>query len=225
MMKPVDIMRQCEGLLAVWLGVPPEHEEEFNAWYKYEHMAELIGLEGFISARRYRADWLQPPYLALYETVDAAAQTSPAFEKMLANPTPWSARMRGYYGDNRIRNNYARIALAARDGHPYGTLLLMVQSNAAPGKHQAVEDWFKANAPQRASGARSPARANIWSTMSSSPRKPCAHVNGPGISPSGAAMSPSTSPIPSGRGTPRWGCSSRAEGGSGWRPLPDDDDD
>jgi hypothetical protein len=147
MMKPADIMRQCEGLFAVWLGVPPEHEEEFNAWYKYEHMAELIDLEGFISARRYRADWLQPPYLALYETVDAAAQTSPAFEKMLANPTPWSARMRTRYGDNRIRNNYARVALAARDGHPYGAILLMVQSNAAPGKHQAVEDWFKANAP------------------------------------------------------------------------------
>ena len=180
MMKPADIMRQCEGLLAVWLGVPAEHEEEFNAWYKFEHMAELISLDGFISARRYKADTLFPPYLALYETLDATAEPSPAFVKMIANPTPWSARMRTYYEDNRIRNNYARVALAARDGHPYGATLLLVQSNAVPGKHQAVEDWFKANAEAALAAPGVTAarfwravsgRASIWSIMSSKARE------------------------------------------------------
>jgi hypothetical protein len=165
MMKPADIMRQCEGLLAVWLGVAPAHEEEFNAWYKFEHMAELIGLDGFISARRYKADTLFPPYLALYETIDATAAASPAFAKMLANPTPWSARMRTYYGENRIRNTYTRIAFAARDGHPYGATLLLVQSNAVPGGQKAVEDWFKANA-EAALAAPGVTAARVWRAVS-----------------------------------------------------------
>jgi hypothetical protein len=36
------------GLLAVWLHVPPEREDEFNAWYNTEHIAQITSIPGFI---------------------------------------------------------------------------------------------------------------------------------------------------------------------------------
>ena len=83
MLKPEDIMRGCEGLVAVWLSVEPRHEEEFNAWYRFEHLDDMIGLEGFYSGRRYASDWLYPKYLALYETDNEKAETGPAFTHMI----------------------------------------------------------------------------------------------------------------------------------------------
>ena len=145
-MKPEDIMRKCAGLVAVWLSVNPEHEDEFNAWYRFEHLDDMIGLEGFYSGRRYVSEWLYPKYLALYEAQDETAEPGPAFTRMINNPTPWSTRMRTYYGQDRRRDNYKRIALAMREGNPYGSTLLMLHGSAAPGKAAAVEAWFGANA-------------------------------------------------------------------------------
>jgi hypothetical protein len=146
MMKPDDIMRRCSGLVAVWLSVQPRHEEEFNAWYRFEHLDDMIALEGFYSGRRYASDWLFPKYLALYETEDETAETGPAFTHMINNPTPWSARMRTYYGHDRRRENYRRIALAMRGDNPYGSSLLMLHASAAPGKAAEIEAWFADNA-------------------------------------------------------------------------------
>lgn len=146
MMKPESIMRDCAGLVAVWLSVEPQREEEFNAWYRFEHLDDMIALEGFYSGRRYASDWLHPKYLALYETADASAETGPAFTHMINNPTPWSARMRTYYGQSRKRENYKRIGLAMREGNPYGKALLMLHADALQGKAAEVEAWFAANA-------------------------------------------------------------------------------
>jgi hypothetical protein len=145
-MKPEHIMRDCAGLVAVWLSVEPQREEEFNAWYRFEHLDDMISLEGFYSGRRYASDWLHPKYLALYETADESAETGPAFTHMINNPTPWSARMRTYYGHARKRENYERIAMAMGEGNPYGKALLMLHADAVPGKTAEVEAWFASNA-------------------------------------------------------------------------------
>lgn len=145
-MKPEEIMGKCAGLVAVWLSVRPEHEEEFNAWYRFEHLDDMIALVGFYSGRRYVSEWLHPKYLALYEAEDETAEPGPAFTHMVNNPTPWSKRMRTYYGQDRRRDNYQRIALAMREGDPYGNTLLMLHASAAPGKTAQVESWFAANA-------------------------------------------------------------------------------
>ena len=47
---------QATGLIAVWLHVPPHREEEFHAWYELEHIPQVVGLEGFVSGRRYYCD-------------------------------------------------------------------------------------------------------------------------------------------------------------------------
>ena len=41
-------MSAANGLIAVWLDVPAEREEEFNDWYNLEHLPQVVGLPGFI---------------------------------------------------------------------------------------------------------------------------------------------------------------------------------
>lgn len=85
------------GLLLTMTEPPPHMEEEFNAWYDDEHMAERLAIPGFRSARRWVADL--PPgegkYLATYELDSAAVLASPAYLERLNNPTPWSKRCLG----------------------------------------------------------------------------------------------------------------------------------
>ncbi|HEY0338698.1 MAG TPA: hypothetical protein VGC70_15245, partial [Burkholderiales bacterium] len=63
-------MSEAQGLITVWLNVPPEREEEFNEWYNLEHLRQVVALPGFVRARRYSAEDAPLKYLAWYETVD-----------------------------------------------------------------------------------------------------------------------------------------------------------
>ena len=63
------------GLLLTLTEPPAAMEEEFNAWYDTEHLAERLSIPGFRSARRWVAD-LAPgegKYLATYE-LDSAVR-------------------------------------------------------------------------------------------------------------------------------------------------------
>jgi hypothetical protein len=48
-------------------------EEEFNAWYDEVHLPDVLAVEGFVSARRFRAapsvhgELPEHPFLAIYE--------------------------------------------------------------------------------------------------------------------------------------------------------------
>ena len=68
------------GLLLTMTEPPPAMEEEFNAWYDTEHLAERLGIVGFRSARRWVADL--PPgegkYIATYELAWAATRNLPS---------------------------------------------------------------------------------------------------------------------------------------------------
>jgi hypothetical protein len=44
------------GLLLTMTEPPPQMEEEFNAWYDDEHLAERLAIPGFRSAKRWVAD-------------------------------------------------------------------------------------------------------------------------------------------------------------------------
>lgn len=50
----------------------PGREDEYNDWYQNVHLGELVALEGFVSARRYRltrslVEGESHPYMAIYE--------------------------------------------------------------------------------------------------------------------------------------------------------------
>ena len=98
---------QAQGLIAVRLDVAPEHEDEFNAWYDSEHVPQVTALPGFVRTRRYICDQADIRYLAWYETRTAGVEGEAAFQALIANPTPWSRRMRSLYGTKRERMNFA----------------------------------------------------------------------------------------------------------------------
>ena len=56
------------GVLAIWTDVAPEAEDDFNAWYNHQHLAERSAIPGFRNGRRFRVVSGSPRYLALYET-------------------------------------------------------------------------------------------------------------------------------------------------------------
>jgi len=85
------------GLLLTMTEPPPAMEEEFNAWYDDEHMAERLAIPGFRSAQRWVADVApgEGKYLATYELDSLAVLTSAAYLARFQNQTPWSKRCLG----------------------------------------------------------------------------------------------------------------------------------
>jgi len=98
---------QAQGLVTVRLDVAQPQEEEFNAWYDTEHVPQVTALPGFVRTRRYFCKSADIRYLAWYETRDLRVEGEDAFRALIANPTPWSRRMRGLYGERRERMNFA----------------------------------------------------------------------------------------------------------------------
>ena len=77
------------GLLLTLTEPPPPMEEEFNAWYDTEHLAERLAIPGFRSARRWVAG---RSYLATYELDSLAVLSSKAYLRKYQNQSPWSRR-------------------------------------------------------------------------------------------------------------------------------------
>ena len=82
------------GLLLTITEPPPPMEEEFNAWYDTEHLAERLGITGFRSTRRWVADLPAGggKYLATYELDSASVLYTPEYLARLNNQSPWSRR-------------------------------------------------------------------------------------------------------------------------------------
>lgn len=86
------------GLLLTLTEPRPVDEEEFNAWYDTEHMAERLSIPGFLSGRRWWRDC--PPgggrYLATYELASPGVLETPEYLAHIGeHHTPWSKRCLG----------------------------------------------------------------------------------------------------------------------------------
>jgi len=75
------------GLLSVWNDIDAEDEAAFNAWYHEEHLGERLAMPGILTARRFRSLDRARGYAALYDTDGLEPLRSPAYLKLLANPT------------------------------------------------------------------------------------------------------------------------------------------
>ena len=66
----------ANALLLVMTDVPAALEDEFNRIYDKEHIPQILGEPGFLSARRYEAIQGAPKFQALYdmENVEAYAE-------------------------------------------------------------------------------------------------------------------------------------------------------
>lgn len=85
------------GLLLTMTEPPAQMEEEFNAWYDDEHLAERLAIPGFRTARRWVADVPtgQGKYLGTYELDSPAVLQSEKYLFRYKNQTPWSRRCLG----------------------------------------------------------------------------------------------------------------------------------
>lgn len=94
-------MPEATALLALWNGVAPELDAEYERWHAQEHVPERLTVPGMQWARRYAALWPQrgPRYLTLYGLRDAQVLAEDAYQRLLRTPTPWSARMRPHLCD------------------------------------------------------------------------------------------------------------------------------
>ncbi len=132
-----------KAALAVWLECLPEAEDDFNRWYVEEHMAERVGLPGFLRGRRHEAVRGAPRYFAFYETEGVDALRSPAYEERLAHPTAWTRRVMPNVR-NFTRGVYRRLDGAAAPGRPEDArLLVTVRLETAPGHEAAVRTAYR----------------------------------------------------------------------------------
>lgn len=83
-----------KGFLLVLMQPPPTLEEEFNAWYDTEHIAERLAVPGFETALRYVCIDGAPRYLAMYDLASPDVLNSPGYLKVgFDNASPWTKRV------------------------------------------------------------------------------------------------------------------------------------
>jgi hypothetical protein len=119
------------GLLLTMTEPPPAMDEEFNAWYDTEHLAERLAITGFRSARRWVAE-LAPgegKYLATYELDAPGVLHTPEYLARFEDATPWTRRCL----DKCVlfkRWACEQVDPGSADPHPLAKALLMVAADA-----------------------------------------------------------------------------------------------
>lgn len=83
------------AFLALWNGLRDlSLLEEYERWHSIEHVPERLSVPGILHARRYGSLDSEGQYFTGYWLADLAALQSTAYQALLQQPTPWSARMR-----------------------------------------------------------------------------------------------------------------------------------
>jgi hypothetical protein len=86
------------GVMVMRMSVPPEYDEEFNAWYECEHFPQICAVSGVYVGRRYRAiEGSAPLYMARYDLTTPEVHGSPAWD--VAAETPWTHHVRTHHFD------------------------------------------------------------------------------------------------------------------------------
>jgi hypothetical protein len=80
-------------MFVVLTAPAPGMEDEFNDWYTNQHLSDVLKLEAYKSAQRFRFVPQSPddralrPYMALYETeTDDVAETQRRLREVVATP-------------------------------------------------------------------------------------------------------------------------------------------
>ena len=114
------------GLLLTLTEPPPAMEEEFNAWYDTEHLAERLAIPGFRSAQR----WVSGrTYLATYELDTLAVLHTPAYLARFQNQSPWSRRC---LGKLLVFKRWACEQVEPGDADPHPSAAGLVMGPAQP---------------------------------------------------------------------------------------------
>jgi hypothetical protein len=120
------MLSRTRAFLAIWHDIDPAMEAEWHRWHTYEHMAERVGIPGFLAGRRYMsADAKEHRCFTLYEGQDLAVFNSPAYLARLNAPSEWTRATAPAFR-NFARGACRRIASAGAE-HGYGGSVLTVR--------------------------------------------------------------------------------------------------
>lgn len=130
--------------LGIWIDVEAAALDDFDAWYRDQHIPERLSVPGFRRGRRYEVSGDGPAYFTLYETADAAVLGSDAYLARLNSPTDWTRRVLPAM-TMMIRNAY-RLLAASADPTPPATRLLTVRVQPHSGRGPYVRAWLAGEA-------------------------------------------------------------------------------
>lgn len=121
------------GCLLITNNVASTHETEFNAWYQGEHLADRLGVPGFLTARRYQASDSPQRYGAIYETQSPEVLLSPSYGALLRAPSPRTSAIMPYFQD--VTRIIGRVAFKSAHGAGGAVAVLFIE---APGADDAL---------------------------------------------------------------------------------------
>lgn len=128
-----------KGMLITSMDVDPAHEAELNVWYDREHIAERVGIDGFLEARRWIAHEAPRRYFCTYSTASFEALSAPAYVRALASQTDWSKQNIARF-QNMIRA-VGRISISRGVGR--GAAMAVVRLRPAPDAHYALREALR----------------------------------------------------------------------------------
>lgn len=163
-------MTPANGLITVRLHTAPEHEGEFNDWYNLEHIPQVVALPGFVRARRYHCESADIRYLAWYETVDEQVEAGAHFQGLVAQPTPWSLRMRKLYGNNRERMNFKLMCEVGAPPSPDAPWMYVVHTDIPDHIVEEYNAWYDKEHLPRCANIPGVLRARRYTATSGNPR-------------------------------------------------------
>lgn len=85
-------------IMIVETDVEPDKEDDLNDWYNIEHLPEIVAVDGFVRARRYRAVEGEPRFVAIYEFEAHENRQSPEYAAARG-----AKRMTPYLSNTRVR--------------------------------------------------------------------------------------------------------------------------
>src|SRR5215211_5607364 len=132
-------MTEATGLLAVWMQIPAEQEEDLNNWYRQEHLPERSGLPGFQTALRYVSLSGEPKYMALYDLDSPAVLYSDAYKEIRRNATEWTRRI-GRALERNVRNEYELLASEGSEPQEPAPYIMLLRAGGQP--EDALNAWL-----------------------------------------------------------------------------------
>lgn len=162
-------MDAARGLMAVWMSVPAELEDELNRWYDEEHLRERMNVPGFLRARRYVSLHGEPKYIALYDLEDVAVLGGDAYRQVRSNPTPWTRRMQQLVTET-IRNEYElllELGTTPPEGAPYALLVCL---ETEPEHEAELNEWYNSEHLPALAGVPGVHAAKRYRAVSGSPK-------------------------------------------------------
>ena len=128
-------------LLAVYVGIPSEIEDEVNTWYNTQHLPERLAIPGFQSAARYVSLAGTPKHMAFYELAHASVLETPAYKRLGENPSDWDKRILPNI-QVEARTVYECILTCGEAGAQHAPYLLSVRADIAPEVEDDFKEWY-----------------------------------------------------------------------------------